>query len=54
MRKITFTLLTKLPAKYISSGLIIIIVLFIYGVVGSIFIMNLKMPFTIQLLPWQP
>jgi len=43
MRKITFRILTTLPAKYISSGLILIIGLFIYGVVGSIFIMHLNL-----------
>ena len=43
MRKITFKLLTKLPVKYISSGLIIILALFIYGVIGSVFIMNLNL-----------
>ena len=43
MRKITFRILTTLPAKYISSGLILIIALFIYGVVGSIFIMDLNL-----------
>lgn len=43
MRKITFKIITKLPAKYISSGLILIIALFIYGVIGSIFIMKLNL-----------
>lgn len=43
MRKITFKILTTLPAKYISSGMILIIGLFIYGVVGSIFIMDLSL-----------
>lgn len=43
MRKITFKILTTLPAKYISSGMILIIGLFIYGVVGSIFIMDLNL-----------
>lgn len=43
MRKITFRILTRLPAKYISSGLILIIALFIYGIVGSIFIMHLNL-----------
>ena len=43
MRKITFQIITKLPAKYISSGLILIIGLFIYGVVGSVFIMKLNL-----------
>ncbi|MBQ2665724.1 NAD-binding protein [Methanobrevibacter sp.] len=35
--------MTKLPVKYISSGLIIILALFIYGVIGSVFIMNLNL-----------
>lgn len=43
MKKITFKILTKLPTKYISNGLIIIIALFIYGVVGSYFIMDLNL-----------
>ena len=43
MRKITFKILTKVPAKYISSGLILIIGLFIYGIIGSIFIMHLNL-----------
>ena len=43
MRKITFKILTTLPAKYISSGMILIIGLFIYGVVGSKFIMDLNL-----------
>jgi len=43
MRKITFRLLTRLPAKYISSGLILVIALLIYGIVGSIFIMDLNL-----------
>ena len=42
MRKITFKILTKIPAKYIGSGLILVIALFIYGVVGSVFIMHLN------------
>ena len=43
MRKITFKILTTLPDKYISSGLILIIGLFIYGVVGSYIIMDLNL-----------
>ncbi len=43
MRKITFKILTTLPAKDIRSGMILIIGLFIYGVVGSIFIMDLNL-----------
>lgn len=42
MRRITFKILTKIPAKYIGNGLILIIILFIYGIVGSIFIMDLN------------
>lgn len=42
MRRITFKILTKLPAKYIGSGLIIIVLLFIYGILGSIYIMDLN------------
>ena len=42
MRKITIKVLTKLPTRYGITGLILIVVLFIYGVVGSYFIMNLS------------
>ena len=42
MRKITIKVLTKLPTRYGINGLILIVVLFIYGVVGSYFIMNLS------------
>lgn len=42
MRKITIKLLTKLPTKYVTSGLILIIALFIYGIVGSMVIMDLN------------
>lgn len=42
MRKITLKILTKLPTKYVASGLILIIGLFIYGVIGSYFIMGLN------------
>ena len=41
MRKITLKLLTELPQKYITTGAILIIGLFIYGVIGSVFIMHL-------------
>lgn len=44
MRKITLRLLTKLPTKYATSGLILIIALFIYGIIGSYFIMGLNLP----------
>ena len=40
MRRITFNILTKLPAKYINNGLILIAILFIYGILGSYFIMH--------------
>ena len=43
MRKITYKLLTRLTGKYITNGLILIIVLFIYGIVGSYFIMHLNL-----------
>ena len=43
MRKITFKILTTMPDKYISSSLILIIGLFIYGVVGSYIIMDLNL-----------
>ena len=43
MRKITLKLLTKLPDKYLTAELMIIVVLFIYGVIGSYFIMGLNL-----------
>lgn len=43
MRKITLKILSKLPPKYIGNGLILIIILFIYGIVGSHFIMGLNL-----------
>ena len=42
MRKITIRLLTRLPSEYVTSGLALIILLFIYGIVGSYFIMKLN------------
>jgi voltage-gated potassium channel len=42
MRKITFKILTKIPTKYIGNGLILIVLLFIYGIVGSYLIMDLN------------
>lgn len=42
MRKTTLKLLTKLPTKYVTTGAILIIVLFIYGIAGSILIMHLN------------
>ena len=43
MRKTTLRILTKLPAKYVGSGLILIIILFMYGIIGSHFIMGLNL-----------
>ena len=42
MRKITFKILTKLPTKYVASGIILIILLFAYGIIGSHFVMGLN------------
>ena len=43
MRKLTLKILTKLPTKYVTSGLALIMILFIYGIVGSHFIMGLNL-----------
>ena len=43
MRKITLKLLKTIPEKYVTGGLILIIILFIYGIVGSYFIMGLNL-----------
>lgn len=43
MRKFTLKLLTKLPTKFVTSGVILIIALFIYGIIGSHFIMGLNL-----------
>lgn len=43
MRKITIRVLTRLPTKYVTTGLILIIGLFIYGIIGSYFIMGLNL-----------
>ena len=43
MRKITFGILTKFFEKYAGTGLIAIGILFIYGIVGSYFIMGLNL-----------
>ncbi len=43
MRKIIFKFLTKLPTKYVTSGILLIIALFIYGILGSHFIMGLNL-----------
>jgi voltage-gated potassium channel len=42
MRKTTLKLLKTLLTKIVTSGLILIIALFIYGIVGSYFIMGLN------------
>ncbi|MBE6500036.1 MAG: hypothetical protein E7Z80_05780 [Methanobrevibacter thaueri] len=42
MKKIILHFLTKIPTRYITSGLILIIILFIYGLIGSYFIMHLN------------
>ena len=42
MRKITFKLLTKLPTKYVTTGILLILLLFAYGIIGSHFIMGLN------------
>ncbi|WP_298521450.1 NAD-binding protein [uncultured Methanobrevibacter sp.] len=43
MRKITIKLLKTLPTKYVTTGIILIVALFIYGIVGSYFIMGLNL-----------
>ena len=43
MRKITVKLLKKLPEKYITTGVILVLALFFYGVIGSHFIMGLNL-----------
>lgn len=43
MRKITVKLLKALLAKYVTSGIILILILFIYGIVGSYIIMGLNL-----------
>ena len=43
MRKITFKLLTKLPTKYVTTGILLIMLLFAYGIIGSHFIMGLNL-----------
>ena len=43
MRKFTLKLLTKLSTKFVTSGVILIIALFIYGIIGSHFIMGLNL-----------
>ncbi|MER2013778.1 MAG: NAD-binding protein [Methanobrevibacter sp.] len=43
MRKITVKLLKKLQEKYATTGIILILVLFAYGILGSYFIMDLNL-----------
>ena len=43
MRKITVKLLKTLPTKYVTSGIILIFLLFAYGIIGSYFIMGLNL-----------
>ena len=43
MRKLIFKLLTKLPTQYVASGIILILLLFAYGIIGSYFIMGLNL-----------
>jgi voltage-gated potassium channel len=42
MRKITLKLLTKLSTKYVTNGVILIVLLLTYGIVGSYFIMGMN------------
>ncbi|MBR3197988.1 MAG: NAD-binding protein, partial [Methanobrevibacter sp.] len=43
MRKITLKFLKKLATKYMTSGVLLIIGLFIYGIIGSYLIMDLNL-----------
>ncbi|WP_458405104.1 NAD-binding protein [Methanobrevibacter sp.] len=43
MKRITLKILTRIPAKYIGTGFIVVILLFIYGIIGSMVIMNLNL-----------
>ena len=43
MRKITLKFLKKLATKYVTSGVLLIIGLFIYGIIGSYLIMDLNL-----------
>lgn len=43
MRKLRFRILTKLPTKYVTNGVILIAFLFAYGIIGSYFIMGLNL-----------
>ena len=42
MRELILKILTRLPEKYVGTGLVSILILFIYGVAGSHFIMGLN------------
>lgn len=42
MRKITFKVLSKLPTRYIDNGMILIIALFVYGIAGTHYVMDLS------------
>ncbi len=42
MLKITWKIISKIPEKYMGTGLTLIIILFIYGLLGSYFIMGLN------------
>ena len=43
MRKITLRIWTKLSTKYLTKGIILILLLFAYGIIGSYFIMGLNL-----------
>ena len=43
MRKFIYRILKIIPTKYVTSGFILIILLFIYGIVGSHYIMHLNL-----------
>ena len=43
MKKYLYKILTKLPTKYVASGMILIAILFTYGIIGSHFIMGLNL-----------
>ena len=42
MHKLILKIITKIPTRHVTSGLILIILLFIYGIVGSYLIMGLN------------
>ena len=43
MRKIILKILTKIPTKYVTNGFALILILFMYGIIGSYFIMKLNL-----------